>query len=116
MKINEIINKFLLAGGKFIPEFHLWQPVFIYSPCRQFTKHRERVQKFKETGDLKYICENELDKACFAHDTAYSDRNDLAKKTVSDKVLKERAYEVAINSKYDEYQRELANMVYTFFN
>ena len=105
-----------MAGGKFIPEFHLWQPVFTHSPCRPFTKHRERIKKFKETGDLKYICENELDKACFVHDTAYSDRNNLAKKTVSDKVLKERAYEVAVNSKYDEYQRQLARMVYTFFD
>ena len=51
--MNKIVNKFSLAGGKFIPEFHLRQPGITYSPCRSFTKHRERIQKLKETGDLK---------------------------------------------------------------
>ena len=81
-----------------------------------FTKHRERIQKFKETGDLNHIDKNELDKACFTHDTAYSDSKDLAKRTISDKILKNKAYEIAINPKYDGHQRRLASMVYKFFN
>ena len=54
-KMNDIINKFLLAGDKFIPEMHLKQRGFIYSACGPFTKNKERIQKFKETGDTKYI-------------------------------------------------------------
>ena len=54
----EIINKFLLAGNKFMPEMYLRLPRFTYSACRHFTKNKERTQKFKETGDLKYICKN----------------------------------------------------------
>ena len=54
-KMNDIINKFLLAGNKFIPEMHLKQRGFIYSACGPFTKNKERIQKFKETGDTKYI-------------------------------------------------------------
>ena len=59
---------------------------------------------------------NELDKACFAHDAAYSDGKDLAKRTISRKILKDRAYEIARNYNYDEYQRALASMVYKFFD
>ena len=64
-KIIEIVNKFLLLGDKFIPEMHLKQPAFLYSACEPFTKNKERIEKFKETRDTKYICQNELDKACF---------------------------------------------------
>ena len=64
-EMNYIINKFLLAGDKFMPEMHLRQPQFTYSSCRSFTKNKERIQKFKETGDTKCIYKNELDKACF---------------------------------------------------
>ena len=64
-KMNEIINKFLLAGDKFIPEMHLRQPIFTYSACGPFTKNKERMQKYKETVDLRYIYQNELDKARF---------------------------------------------------
>ena len=60
-----MINKFLLAGDKFMPEMHLRQPQFIYSACGSFTKHKQRIQKFKETGDTNYIYKNKLDKACF---------------------------------------------------
>ena len=72
-KMNKIINKFLLAGDKVMPEMHLRQPGFTYSACRPFTKTKERIQKFKETGDSKYIYKKELDKACFEHDMAYED-------------------------------------------
>ena len=72
----------------------------------------KRTQKFKETGYWKHIYKSELDKACFAHKTAYSDSQDLAKRAISNNNLKDRAYEIAINSKYYGYQRELTNMVY----
>ena len=63
--MNETVNKFLLAGDKFMPKMHLRQPGFTYSPCGPFTKNKERIQKFKETGDSRYIYQNELDKAYF---------------------------------------------------
>ena len=65
---------------------------------------------------MKHLYRNELDKACITHDAAYSDSKDLAKRTISDKILKDRAYEIARNSNYDGYQRALANMVYKFFD
>ena len=77
--MNNIINKFLLAGDTFMPEMLLRQPQFTYSACGPFTKHKERIQKVKETGDTNYIYKNELDKACFAHDAAYSDNKILQK-------------------------------------
>ena len=63
--MNDIINNFLLAGNKSMPETHLKQPEFTYSACGPFTKNKKRIQKFKETGSTKYIYKNELDKACF---------------------------------------------------
>ena len=93
--MNKIINKFLLTGDKFMPELHLKQAGFTYSACEPFTKHRERIQEFRETENLKHLYRNELDKACFAHDPAYSDSKDLAKRTISDNILKDRAYEIA---------------------
>ena len=110
--MNDIINKFLLAGDKLKPEVHLTEPKFTYSACGPFTKHKQRIQKFKETGDTKYIYRNELDKACFTHDAAYSDSKDLTKRTVADKVLKDKAFNIAKDPKYDGYQRGLASMVY----
>ena len=114
--MNEIVNKFLLAGNKFMPEMHLKQPGFTYSTCGPFTKNRERIQKFKETGDTSYICKNEFDKACFEHDMAYGDFKDLKRGTYSDKVLGDRAFNIAKNPKYGWYQRGLASMVYKFFD
>ena len=64
-KMNEIFNKFLLTGDKFMPEMHLKQSGFTYSACGPFTENKKRIQKFKETGKTKYIYRNELDKACF---------------------------------------------------
>ena len=86
--MNDIINNFLLAGDKCMPEMHLRQPGFTYSACGPFTKNKERIQKFKQTGDSRYIYKNELDKACFQHDMAYGDFKDLAKRAAADKVLK----------------------------
>ena len=114
-KMNEIVNKFLLAGDKFMPEMHLKQPGFTYSACGPFTKNKERIQKFKETGDKSYIVKNELEKACFQHDTAYGDFKDLARRTASDNILRDKAPIIAKNHKYDRYQRGLASMVCNFF-
>ena len=74
--MNDIINKFLLAEDKFMPEMHLRQPGFTYSACGPFTKNKERIRKFKQTGDSRYIYRNELNKACFQHDMAYGDFKD----------------------------------------
>ena len=115
-KRNEIVNKFLLADDKFMLEMHLKQPGFTYSACGLFTKNKERIQKFKETGNTSYIYKNELDKACFQHDMAYGDFKDLKRRTASDKILRNKAFNIAKNPKYDGYQRELASMVYKFFD
>ena len=95
---------------------HLRLPQFTYSACGPFTKHKQRIQKFKETGDTNYIYKNELDKACFAHDAAYSNSKDLIKRTVADKILKNRGFNIAKDPKDDGYQRGLASMVYKFFD
>ena len=90
-KINDIFNRFLLAGDKFMPGMHLKQRGFTYIVCGQFTKNKERIQKFKETGYTKYIYRNELDKACFQHD-------------------------ITKDPKHDGYQKGRASMVYKFFD
>ena len=99
-----------------MPEMHLKQPWFTYDACGPFTKNKKRIQEFKETGDTKYIYKNELDKACFPHDMAYGDFKVLAKRTSSDKVLRDKAFSIAKNPKYDGYQRGIACMVYKFFD
>ena len=115
-KMNDIINKFLLAGDKFIPEMHLRQSGFTYSVCRAFTKNKERIQKFKQTGDLRYTYKSELDKACFQHDMAYGDFKDLKKRAAADKFKRDKAFNIAKNPKYDVYERGLASMVSKFFD
>ena len=114
--MNQIVNKFLLAGDEFMPEIHLKQPGFTYSACGPFTKNKKRIQKFKETGDTRYIQRKQLDKASFQHDLAYGDFKYLARRTASDKLLKDKAFNFAKNPKYDGYQRGLASMIYNFFN
>ena len=114
--MNDIINKFLLVGDKFMPEMHLRQSGFTYSACGPFTKNNERLQKFKPTGYSRYIYRNELDKACFQHDMAYGDFKDLKRRTAVENVLRDKAFNIAKNPKYDEYQRGLASMVYKFFD
>ena len=113
---SNVINKLLLAGDKFMPETHLRQPQFTYSACGPVTKNEEKIQKFKEVGDTNYTYMNELDKACFTHDAAYSDSKDLTKRTVADKISKNKAFDIAKDPKYDGYQRRLASMVYKFFD
>ena len=114
--MNNIINKFLLVGDKFMPEMHLRQPRFVYSASGPFTRHKERIKEFKRTGDTRYIYRNELDKACFQHDSAYADHKDLINRNEADKVLRDKAYDIASNPEYDGYQRGLASMVYKFFD
>ena len=114
--MNEIINKFLLAGDKFMPEMHLKQPEFTYSTCGLFTKNKERIKKFMQTGNTAFIYKNELDKACFQHDMAYGKSKDLEKRNQLDKVLRDKAFNIASDPKYDGYQRSLASMVYKFFD
>ena len=109
--MNDIINKFLLAGDRFVPEMYLRQPKFTYRACGPFTKHKQRIQKFKKTGDTKYIYKNELDKPCFAHDAAYSDSKDLTRRTTADKFLRDEAFNIAKDPKYGGYQ-----IFYKFFN
>ena len=97
---------------------HLTQPQFIYSTCGPFTRHKERIKKFKQTGDTRYIYRNDLDKASFQNDSAYADNKDLINRTKADKFLKDKAYNIASNPEYDGYQRGLglASMVYKFFD
>ena len=81
--MNEIINKCLLLGDKFIPEMHLKQPGFTYSASGPFTKKTERTSKFMQTANTDFIYKNKLDKACFQHDMDYGKSKDLAKRTES---------------------------------
>ena len=99
-----------------MPEMHLRQPLFVYSTCGPFTRHKERIKEFKCTGDTRHIYRNELDKACFQHDSAYADDKDLINRTEADKVLRDKAYDIASNPDYDGYQRGLASMAYKFFD
>ena len=104
--MNEIVNKFLLVGDKFMPEMHLKQPGCTYGACGPFTKNKEKTEKFMQTGDTNFIYKNELDKACFQHDMAYGKTKDLIKRNQIN------AFRIASDPKYDGYQRGLASMVW----
>ena len=114
--MDEIRNKFLLAGDKFMPEMHLRQPGFTYSACGSFIKSKERIQKFQETGDSRYIYQNELDNACFQHEMVYGDFKDLNRRTFGDEVLHDKAFDIAKDPQYDGCRRGLASMFYKFFD
>ena len=114
--MNEIVSKFLLAGNKFMPEMHLRMPRFTYNACEPFTKNKEIIQKFKETGDSLYIYQDELDKACFQHDMHRGDFKDLTRRKASDEILRDKAFNIAENPKYDGYLRGRASMVYKLFD
>ena len=108
-----------------MPEMHLRQPGFTYSAWGQFTKNKERIQKFKETSDSRYIYQNKIDKACFQHDIACRDFKDLTRRTASNKILRDTvvhwlyvlimSFNIAKNPKYDGYRCELASMVCKLF-
>ena len=74
------------------------------------------MQRFKLTGDSRYIYKNELDKVCFQHHMAYEDFKDLKKGTTADKVLRDKAFNIAKNPKHHGYQRGLASMFYKCFD
>ena len=112
--MNETINKFLLVGDKSMPEMHLKRPGFTYSACGPFTKNKERIEKFMKTGNTDFIYKNELGKACFQHNMAYGKSKDLVKRIQSDKVLRDKAFKITSDPKYDGYERGLASMVYKF--
>ena len=95
---------------------HIKQPGFTCSACGPFAKKKERIEKFMETGNKDFIYKNELDKACFQRDMAYGKSKHLAKRTHSDKVLRDKAFRIASDPKHDGYQRGLASMVYKFFD
>ena len=99
-----------------MPEMHLRQPGFTYSACCPFTRKNERIKKFKETGELRYIYQKEIDKACFQNDMAYGGFKDLNRRAAADKVLGDKAFNIAKNPKSDGYQCGLALMVYKFFD
>ena len=99
-----------------MPEMHLKQPGFTYSVCGPFTKNKERIENFMRTGNTNFIYKNNLDKAFLQHDMAYGKSKDLTRRTQSDKVLRDKTFQILSYVKYDGYQRELASMVYKFFN
>ena len=101
--MNEIVNKFLLVGDKYMPEMYLKQPGFTYSACSSFTKNNEEMEKFMQTGNTDFAYKNELDKACFHHDMAYGKSKDLVKRTQSDNFLRDEAFKIASDPKYDGY-------------
>ena len=86
-----------------MPEMHLRQPGLMYSPCGLFTKNKERIKRFKEAGDLRYIYQSKLEKAYFQHDLAYGDFKDLNKRTFVDKVLPDKGFDIAKDPKYEVY-------------
>ena len=110
-KMNGIVNGLLLVGDEFMPEIHLKQSGFTYSVCDPFTKNKQRIEKFMQTGNTNFIDKNELDKAFFQHDMAYGKTKDLVKRTRSDKVLKNKVFKIESDPKYDVCQRGLASMV-----
>ena len=95
---------------------HLKRPGFTYSACGPFTKNKERIEKFMQTGSTDFIYKNQLDKTCFQHAMAYGKSKDLVKRTQSDDVLRDKVLKIASDPKYDGYQRGLASMVYKFFD
>ena len=113
--MNEIVNKFLLAGNKFMPEMHLRQLGFTYSASVPFTKNKERINKSNKE-EIQNIYQKELDKACFQHDMSYGYFKDLNRRTFADKILGDKDFNIAKDPKYDGYQRGFASMVYKFFD
>ena len=114
--MNKTVIKFLLVSDKIMPKLHLKQPDFTYSACGPFTRNKERIEKFMQTANTDFTYRNELEKACFQHDMAYGKSKKLTKRTQSDKALRDKAFKIASNPKYDVHQRGLASMFYKFFD
>ena len=107
---NNIINKFLLIRDKFMPE------VKKYSACGPFTRHQKIINMFTKDGKLSHILKNRLDAACFQHDSAYAKYKDRLNRKESDIDLKNKALNIATDTRVNVYHRGLASMVYKFFN
>ena len=105
-------NQDLLKIKKCI-EMHLKQPGFTFSVCGPFTKKEFKNLKNRR-WDTNYIYKNEFDKACFQYHMAYGDFKDLTRRTASDKILRDKVFNIAKNPKYDRFQRELDSLVYKF--
>ena len=88
-----------------MPKMHLKQPKFTDSACGPFTRNKERIEKFMQTGNRDFIYRNELGKACFQRDIDYGKSKDLTKRTQSHKVLRDKAFKIASDPKYGGYQR-----------
>ena len=97
INMNNIINKVLLVGDKFMPEMNLRQPKFVYLACGPFTRHKERIKEFKRTGESCLLYRNELDKACLKHDAAYAKYKNVENRLISDQKLRNSAYGIASN-------------------
>ena len=88
----------------------------MYSTCKPATKNKDKIQKFQETADSRYIYQKELDHASFHHDMAYENFKDSARRTASDKELSDKAFNTANNPKYDGYQRLIFAIFYKCFD
>ena len=114
---SDIFNKFLLKGGKFMPEMHLWDPkAKKHSAFEPFTRHQQRISDFMKDGKLSHIAKNRLDAAYFQHDSTYAKYKDRLNRKKSDVVLKNKALKTAMNPKVNGYQKTLASMVWKFFD
>ena len=109
--MNETVNTFLLTEDKFVPEMNLGEPGFTYSVCGPSTKNKERIQKFKESGDSRYIYQNGLDKACYLHDMAYGDLSIYLAEQLLIKYYVIKRY-FAKNPKFDGNKMGFASMVF----
>ena len=107
-KINATINKLLLARDKFMPEMHLKQPnnqdLHIMLEDHSLKINKE-YKKIKETRDSRYIYQNKLGKACFQHDMADEDFKDLNRRTIANKVLRDKSFNIVKNPKHDGHQQ-----------
>ena len=99
-----------------MPEMNLKQPGFTYIACGPFTKNKERLKNLKKQKIQAIFTKINLIRLCFQHDMAYGDFKDMKRRTACDKIVRDRAFNIAKNPKYDESQRGLASMVYKFFD
>ena len=92
-EMNEIVNRFLLAGDKFMPEMRLRRSVFTCSACGPVTKKKNLKKQ-----EIHDIYQSELDKACFQHDMANWGFKDITRRGVaSDQILRDKAFNIAKN-------------------
>ena len=105
--MNEVVNNFLVAGDKYVPEMHLKQPGFTYSACGPFIKNKEIQILFIKMNLIKLV---------FYTIRLMAKSKDLGERTQSDKVFRNKEFRIASDPKYDGYQRGVASMVYEFFD